>query len=397
MMPSLFPANMVGVGHHSHGSGGAYTVDAMLEELSRQLVGNTRRYSRTANGQQRPAGNAMRIAKPGSANNSPRSSTIQSRRRTLIGDGFRGGLQTRSPAVDQMYLPTPGSETSNGSFYEREPSTRPARPLSWHPSTQNVQQGLYHQDGGNSMMYPYSAYNDAELLAGLQHFPPTPAVVYSGYASPADSFSPLSLPYSNFSSQPICSPLSQPIQTPQQQQQQQQQQQTPVFHPAPSYSPAANSLSAMTYLPPACAADDSSLMWETYPAANTAPPTPEDFACSLMGEQQPQHLSPMKPEPAQQAYQPLIHDDEIDDEPEGEILYGMGLYDAPDQSKGPAALHQSVVLSLLGGAREQREVVDSGKGLGLKLEDAWEPPASDEEDDDEEEEDEEEDGEGQDE
>jgi len=116
------------------------------------------------------------------------------------------------------------------------------------------------------------------------------------------------------------------------------------------------------------------------------------------GEQQPQYLSPMKPEPAQQAYQPLIHDDDNDDEPEGEILYGMGLYDAPDQTKGPAALHQSVVLSLLGGARDQREVLDTGKGLGLKLEDAWEPPASDDDDDEdgeEDDDDEDDDGEGQ--
>ena len=401
MMPSLFPPNMVGVAHH-HGSGGAYTVDTMLDELSRQLTGNTRRYSRTSNGQQR-VGNAMRIAKPGSANNSPRSSTMQSRRRTLIGDGFRGGLQTRSPAMDQTLAPAPASEIPNQSFYERESSTRPARPLSWHPSSQNVQPSLLHQDSGNSMIYPYSAYSDADLLASLQQLPPTPAAVYSGYTSPAEPFSPLSLPYSNFSSQPMCSPLSQPLPTPQEQ----LQQQASVFTPAApycSYPSAAGALSEMPYLPPPRVEDESSLAWEHYPAVttaamlsrHTAPPTPEDFACGLathqgMETREQQHQSPVKAEPTQRAYQPLIHDDENDDEPEGEILYGMGLYDTPDHSKGPA-LHQSVILSLLGNPRDQREA-DSGKGLGLKLEDAWEPPASDDEEDDEGEDD---DGEGQD-
>lgn len=358
----------------------------------------------------------MRIAKPGSANNSPRSSALQSRRRTLIGDGFRGGLQTRSPAMDQTYLVTPASDTPSDSFYERETTARPARPLSWHPSSQHVQQSLFHQDNSNPVMYPYSAYNDAELLAGLQHLPPTPAV-YSGYASPAEPFSPLSLPYSDFSSQQMCSPLSQPVHTPQlqhQQQQQQQQRQTPVFHPATPYSnfpAAASTVSEMPCLPPAHVADDLTHAWGAYSATSTAgamlsrqtaPPTPEDFACGLVAgqgmetrEQQQQVPSPMKPEPAQQAYQPLIHDDEIDDEPEGEILYGMGLYDAPDGNKG-AALHQSVVLSLLGGARDQREA-DTGKGLGLKLEDAWEPPASDDDDEEggEDEEEEDDDGQGQ--
>ncbi|KAG7288847.1 hypothetical protein NEMBOFW57_005206 [Staphylotrichum longicolle] len=387
---------MAGLPHH-HGSGGAYAVDTMLDELSRQLAGNTKRYSRTSNGQQR-VGNAMRIAKPGSANNSPRSSTMQSRRRTLIGDGFRGGLQTRSPAMDHMLAPTPAAETPSQSFYEREPSTRPARPLSWHPSSQNVQQSLFHQDSGNSMIYPYAAYSDVDILASLQHLPPTPAAVYSGYTSPAEPFSPLTLPYSNFSSQPMCSPLSQPLPTPQEQPQPQpQQQQGSVFAPAvpySSYPSAAPTLSDVPYLPPPRVADEPSLAWEHYPTAtaaamlsrHTAPPTPEDFACGLATHQgtetREQHHQPaMKAEPAQQAYQPLIHDDENDDEAEGEILYGMGLYDAPDHSKEPA-LHQSVILSLLGSHRDQREA-DSGKGLGLKLEDAWEPPASDDEEEDE--------------
>ncbi|KAK4153136.1 hypothetical protein C8A00DRAFT_43915 [Chaetomidium leptoderma] len=405
MMPSLVGTNMAGVAHQ-HVSGGAYTVDTMLNELSKQLIGNTRRYSRASNGGQPRVGNAMRISKPGSASNSPRSSTLQSRRRTLIGDGFRGGLQMQSPAMDQMYMATPAPESRSESFYDGE-TTRPARPLSWHPSSQNAQQSLYsHQDSSNAMLYSYSTYSDAEILASLQHLPPTPAV-YSGYTSPADPFSPLSLPYSSFnSSQPIYSPPSQPIPTPPPQQQQQQQHQAPVFRPG-SFS-NYTSASEISYLPPSNVADEF-LSWDAYPSSNTllnrhtAPPTPEDFACSLMSNQavetgtQQQQQQQQQHQQHQQPAQPLIHDDENDDESDGEILYGMGLYDAPDHGKG---LHQSVVLSLLGSARDPREEIDTGKGLGLKLEDAWEPPASededDDDDDDEEEEDDDDDGEGQD-
>jgi hypothetical protein len=399
MMPSLVGASMVGA-PHSHGSGAAYTVDTILNELSKQLIGNTRRYSRASNGQQQRVGNAMRISKPGSASNSPRSSTMQARRRTLIGDGFWGGLQTPSPAMEQMYQPSPAPETPSESFYERE-TTRSARPVSWHPSSQNAQQSLYsQQESSNAMFYPYSMYSDAEILASLQQYPPTPAA-YSGYTSPAESFSPLSLPYSNYNSQQMCSP-----------QQQQQQQQTPAaFHPGPCSSnyPSANTLSDIPYLPPPHVADES-LSWDAYSGNNallsqhTAPPTPEDFAYNVappqqQQQQQQQPQQPAKQEATQQAYQPLIHDDDAANESEGEILYGMGLYDAPDHSKGSSAtLHQSVVLSLLGGTREQKDELDTGNGLGLKLEDAWEPPASDDEDeeddDDEEGADSEEDGEG---
>jgi len=396
MMPSLVGANGLGM-PHQQASVGPYTVDSILNQLSRQLIGNTRRYSRASNGQQR-GGNAMRISKPSSASNSPRSSTLQARRRTLIGDGFRGGLQSLSPAMD--HLPTPASETPSELFYEPQ-TTRPARPVSWHPSSQNAQQPLFAQQ--DATLYPYSAYNDAEILASLQQFPPTPAV-YSGYTSPAESFSPLSLPYSNFSAsqQHIYSPVSQSVPM-------SQPQQVPAFLPATCSSdyPAATALSEIPYLPLSQAMDDTSA-WESQLASSamfnrqTAPPTPEDFACSLgpnpameaSGQQQP-----TKADAGQQAYQPLIYDDKDEDEPEGEILYGMGLYDAPDHNK-ESTLHQSVVLSLLGGTREQKEDVDTGKGLGLKLEDAWEPPASEDEDEEEgeneDEDGEDDDGEGQD-
>ena len=395
MMPSLVGTNMAGLPHHQVSSSGAYTVDTMLNELSRQLMGHTRRYSRAANGQQR-VGNAMRISKPSSASNSPRSSTLQARRRTLIGDALRGGLQTLSPAVHQTHLPTPDSVLPDPCVYERE-TTRPARPVSWHPSSQNAQQSLYAQQ--DTSVYPYTAYGD--FLASLEQFPPTPGPG-SGYTSPVESFSPLSLPYSNFSTsqQQIYSPESQTLSAAHQQQ--------PEVYSSTTCSSdyaAVAAPSDIPYVPLTHTADDT-IVWDHHPdstslfSRQTAPPTPEDFAYGLdlnqVTESTAQQKQPTKSETAQQAYQPLIHDDENDDEPEGEILYGMGLYDAPVHNK-ESSLHQSMVHSLLGGPRDQREEADTGKGLGLKLEDAWEPPASDDEnEEDDEDDDEDNDGEGQD-
>ncbi|SPQ21864.1 f79da215-e19e-4dd1-bc53-10de94fd43a0 [Thermothielavioides terrestris] len=318
--------------------------------------------------------------------------------------------------MGQPYLPTPASETPSEPFYERE--TRPARPLSWHPSSQQTHQSLFplQDTSGNTVLYPFPAYSDADMLAGLQHFPPSP-VVYSGYASPAEPFPPLSPAYSSLEVPQMYSPATQSVRVPPQQQQLQEQ---PALFPPLACSNCASSSTALEtpYLPRPRAAQDSP-SWDAYPsscgnallARSTAPPTPEDFACSLFPDQslagtrggrQPQQQQQQQdttttrgsaagtqPPPAlpPPSYQPLIHDDENDDESEGEILYGMGLYDAPDHSKTPS-LHQSVVLSLLGGARDQEP--DTGKGLGLKLEDAWEPPASEDE-----EEGAEEDGQGQ--
>jgi hypothetical protein len=379
MMPSLLTT---GVGApYNHASSNAYAVDSMLNELARQLASNTRRYSRTSNSHQR-TGSAMKISKPGSANNSPRSTTIQARRRTLI-----GGLHTQSPALEQPLQQQPSpAETPFESTRARSNTTRAPRPVSWHPSSS--QQSLFFQDStSNTMMLPYSAY-ELEALATLSPYPPTP-MVYSGYASPVESFSPLSLPYSNFS-QPMCSPMSQPLPTPQQQPQQVQQQPSPYTIPCSANYASGGLLSEAPCLPPPQVADDG-LCWDSYVASTTsfnrptAPPTPDDFVCSVVPKEQQHEFQQQQTElaeqskqeqaPTQQPCQPAIHDDEADEEEEGEILYGMGLYDTPDHSKG------SVVLSLLGGARDEG---DTGKGLGLKLEDAWEPPASDDEEEEEE-------------
>ncbi len=142
-------------------------------------------------------------------------------------------------------------------------------------------------------------------------------------------------------------------------------QQTPV---APSqevgsdrtttYPLAAGTLLEMAYLPSDRIAYGSALAW-----ASSAAATPEDFAFGLTNQgmvtsEQHYQESPMT-ERAQKGYRPLITDDKNIDEPGGEILYGIGLYNSPDHNKGLAA-HGDV---------------GTGRGLGLKLEDAWKPPA----------------------
>lgn len=84
-----------------------------------------------------------------------------------------------------------------------------------------------------------------------------------------------------------------------------------------------------------------------------------------------------QPEPVLQTeesipYQALEANEE--DEEEGDILVGLGLYDPPEKLP-----FQDEEGGLLGASFEPM-------GKGLKLEDAWEPPVSDDED--------EEDGEG---
>lgn len=73
-------------------------------------------------------------------------------------------------------------------------------------------------------------------------------------------------------------------------------------------------------------------------------------------------------------------------EEEGEILVGMGLYDAPEKSDtDPELDHYRTTTSHLLGSTYR-------KGAGLKLEEAWEPPQDDDSSNDEE--DDEEDAEG---
>lgn len=118
-------------------------------------------------------------------------------------------------------------------------------------------------------------------------------------------------------------------------------------------------------------ANQSSMEWEAF-AANgfntcTAPPTPDNY--------QQEIIQPEAAMPTEEAipYQPL---DEPEEE-EGEILVGMGLYDAPEKSETDPGLdhYRTTTSDLLGSTYR--------KGAGLKLEEAWEPPKDDESSNDE--------------
>ncbi|KAK3325497.1 hypothetical protein B0H66DRAFT_529531 [Apodospora peruviana] len=334
-----------------------YTANAILGDLSFELAtANSSRLSKGSGPGQR-AGNAMRVTKPRSANNSPRSTLLQSRRRTLIGENLQG-FQGRLPpqTVDMSYLPNPASEVPNLQAYT--PEKRSARPVSWHPTTHQLghSQTFQHQQ---TTFYPLPTYADAEVLSNYQQYPPTPAV-YSGYNSPSSNFSPLSLPYSHIDSEHFYPTATQAFPT----------QQASRFQPNGHSRQNSPGRSAKVAYQSGPESVRGGLDWKSFATqggfiGSSTPPTPEDFnQC-----QQPEmKLAAEDSIP----FQPLE-----DEESEGEILYGMGLYDAPEKSVGDATLglHTSTIFSLFGSAGTYPEPT----GKGLKLEDAWEPPASDDE------------------
>ena len=395
-MSSLLSTNLAcgpQVAHSSYGAG------AILDDLSQQLlVAHTRQLSRCSSGPR--SGNAMRVTKPTSANNSPRSSLLQSRRKTLVADGFPGHFQPQR--VNQPYLPTPTSELSSEPVYEQD--TKPTRPLSWHPSSQYLvqqQQQPYTQQG--AALYPFSPYQETDIYGNMQQLPPTPTV-YSGYTTPSSAFSPLSLPYTALESQQYYSPTHRTNLG----HQDQAIQQAMAYRPNPefadttpevpyyaSHSGALDQQQGSYPFPSSMAVGGGESMdWRSLDVQGTAgsgsdrctaPPTPEDF---IHSHQQQPVTKVVDNDEDSISYQPLE-----EEESDGEILYGMGLYDTPDSCKSLNGsvldLHRSTIFSLLGNTAAYPEPT----GKGLKLEDAWEPPASTDGDDEEEDEDEGEDGE----
>jgi hypothetical protein len=117
----------------------------------------------------------------------------------------------------------------------------------------------------------------------------------------------------------------------------------------------------------------SSVEWNSFVLqgfAGTSPPTPE----SLPPAQQPQ---PALPSEDSIPYEALEAEEE-----EGEILVGMGLYDAPPKYDSDPQLdnYRTTMSSLFGTAYR----VTHATGKGLKLEESWQPPVdSDDEEDDE--------------
>ncbi|KAI1076265.1 hypothetical protein F5B20DRAFT_327531 [Whalleya microplaca] len=342
MMPSLLAANVPHIPLQNYAS-----VPSM-DEISRQLAisDSIRRMSRSSHGQRTPG--AMRIVKPSSANNSPQA--MAARRRTMMNDSNLA--RRRQQALDQAILLQMHDNTIN----HEDPVKRTSRPVSWHP-TSHLQQPHMHipipqPDFSQYVVPAPMPYHHSDMYSGYQNFPPTPAA-YSGQTSPLSTFSPLCLPYATAS----------------------QPQATPAYidhdawNPAPQFT--ANSYTT-NESPDTTEAfpqfiNQASYNWDEFPTQGynnvcTAPPTPDEF----QPVQQPQPAVP--PEEAI-PYQPLEEPEE-----EGEILVGMGLYDPPNKAETDPGLdnYRTTTSQLLGTTYR--------RGQGWKLEEAWEPPATDDED-----------------
>jgi hypothetical protein len=105
-----------------------YSNGLVYDEYARQLVSEeaARRISRSTINYGHV--NSMRISKPNSANNSPQ--TMMARRRTLMNDSNLA--RRRRHALDQALLQIQETASPYGACRE---SSRPSRPLSWHPGS----------------------------------------------------------------------------------------------------------------------------------------------------------------------------------------------------------------------------------------------------------------------
>ncbi|RDA84768.1 hypothetical protein CP532_1002 [Ophiocordyceps camponoti-leonardi (nom. inval.)] len=318
---------------------------------------------------------SMRVNKPSSANNSPRSI---GRRRTFIVDsrhqrhmmdylsipystGQQHNYHHHHPKQHQQQQSQHGHRHHQQQHQQQhyDPPKQSFRPMSWHSSSY-MQPVQPQRTGGYPFPIGLHATADSYDMSssGQPDFSPMMAASYSNDTSPCSTFSPLPLftdcgrpdgwDFSSSSSQratPLYTPTSsngQCVSEPmaaaavtQQQQQQQQQQQR------------------------ALAPDWDAFVMQGYDA--TSPPTPEN-------------------PPAMQSQEPAVPYQTQAEEDEGEILVGMGLYDGPEKrlEEDPQLNnYRSTVSCLLGSSLRPLEP----RGKGLKLEETWEPPRSEDDDD----------------
>jgi hypothetical protein len=187
-------------------------------------------------------------------------------------------------------------------------------------------------------------------------------MTYSCNTSPSAAFSPLSLPYTSFDNSQYL-----PVEG------------WNVPQHVPSYI-STSSDGSNTYTEPFPSLDsqsvdgmapNSAMEWNTFAMhgfGNTTPPTPETLP-------QPQQAELNVPSEESISFEALEEAEE-----EGEILVGMGLYDAPDKYDTDPQLdnYRSSMSQLLGTVYRPQE----STGKGLKLEETWQPPESDDEGDD---------------
>ncbi|KAH8161742.1 hypothetical protein CIB48_g6518 [Xylaria polymorpha] len=346
MMSSSFGANV------PHITPLTYTNHPILDDTFRQqqtFPDSSRRVSRHPNGQRTPG--AMRVVKPSSANNSPQ--TMMARRRTMMNDTNQA--RRRQQALDQALQ----QQIQNSSFYttHQDQTKRNSRPVSWHPSshlpdTQQMHMQMPQVDFSQFATAMPAPYHAKECFTGYQNLPPTP-VAYSGHTSPASGFSPLIFPYG-----PTCQSTAMPAYI--------SESWIPTAHVPSNYFGQSGSPDTLEPFP--AYNNQASFDWHTYSPQElqscTAPPTPDE----CLGLQQIQAVPSEESIP----FQPL--DEPENEEEEGEILVGMGLYDLPSKADtDPELDHYRMTTSQLLGTTYR-------SGKGWKLEEAWEPPATDDED-----------------
>ncbi|KAI0490687.1 hypothetical protein F4859DRAFT_16981 [Xylaria cf. heliscus] len=339
MMSSSFAVNV------PHITPLTYTTHPILDDSFRQqqaFPDLPRRASRPS---------AMRVVKPSSANNSPQ--TMMARRRTMMNDNQ---ARRRQQALDQALQ----QQIQNTSYYtttHQDQVKRNSRPVSWHPSshlpdTQQMHMQIPQVDFSQFATAMPAPYHAKECFTGYQNLPPTPAA-YSGHTSPVSGFSPLLLPYGPTSQSTAMPAYISESWIPTAQVASNcfnQNSNTDTVEPFPAYS------------------NQASFDWHTYSPqelqACTAPPTPDE----CLGLQQLQAVQSEESIP----FQPL--EEPENEEEEGEILVGMGLYDLPSKADtDPELDHYRMTTS---------QLLDTTyrSGKGWKLEEAWEPPATDDED-----------------
>jgi hypothetical protein len=264
-------------------------------------------------------------------------------------------VRWRQQVLDQVTMPHVSTDFADN-------AARAARPLSWHPSSHIPPPQV--QVTQPTSQYPFPAFNDSELYQSYQHFSPTPAT-YSCNTSPSATFSPLALPFNSLDTSPYAPAEGWNVST----------QPTPSYVSSTSEScngfpeqfpPLSTTMSSGT------APSLESLEWNSFVLNgfnSTSPPTPETLPPV-------QQFQPTMPSEESIPYQPLEEAEE-----EGEILVGMGLYDAPSKYDSDPQLdnYRSTMSQLLGATYRPPQPM----GKGLKLEESWQPPPdSDDEEDD---------------
>ncbi|KAI1824684.1 hypothetical protein F4861DRAFT_505294 [Xylaria intraflava] len=360
MMTSVYGANV------SQCVPSTYTTHPVLDDFSssrlqqRASPDSYRRISRSHNGPQR-ASNAMRVVKPSSANNSPQS--MMARRRTLMNDG--GIAQRRQQAFNQAILQQLQDPLSYH-MGQQDLVGRNGRPVSWHPGSHALEAQHMHLqipqvDFSQYAMAMPTPYHPNDFSAGYHNLPPTPAA-YSGHTSPVSGYSPLLGSYAAPATQSNVMPAYVSSES---------------WVPSPPM--ASNCANAIAGANPAdmyaTYMNQGPFNWHTYSPQElgscTAPPTPDEFRVV----QQPQTVPPEESIP----YESLdkANQAEEEEEDEGEILIGMGLYDTPSKTDTDPELdyYRTTTSHLLNTTYRN--------GKGWKLEESWEPPATDEEDNEE--------------